>query len=53
MVLTIYERILGRIFLRGLKAVKREEQPALYWAAFVFQTIGMSILLGVRFHSKM
>ena len=53
MVLTAYELFSGRIFVRGLKAVKREEQPALYWAAFAFQTTGMLIFLGMLWHSKM
>jgi len=53
MVLTAYELFSGRIFVRGLKAVKREEQPALYCAAFAFQTIGMLIFLGMLWHSKM
>jgi hypothetical protein len=53
MVLTAYELFSGGIFVRGLKAVKREEQPALYWAAIAFQTIGMLIFLAVLWHSKM
>ncbi len=52
-VLTAYELISGRIFVRGLKAVKREEQPMLFWSAFAFQTIGMLIFLAVLLHSKM
>ena len=53
MVLTAYELFSGRIFVRGLKAVKGEEQPALYWGAFAFQTIGMLIFLAMLWHSEM
>ena len=51
--LTVYELISDRIFVRGLKAVKREGQLVLFWAAFAFQTIGMAILAAVLLHSKM